>query len=368
MAAANSTTSTPSHHASKRVLIIRPSALGDVARTVPVLTSLRKHFGSSARIDWLVNKPFIDIIAHHPAITNVIPFDRTALKKFCRSPRATRLGLALAKQLRSTNYDLVFDLQGLARSGLLTFLTRSKRRIGYRAARELAWLGYNTRHPLPHNTPHTVDQMLALLQAEGIKSDDDLSLYTSIADDDWTLSYLHQNNAKPNRYICIAPTARWQCKCWPIDRYAEISKRLLEAQSLGKHIVLLTAPSEQSSAEAFINTFQSLGGSPSQILNPTTSIGQLMSLIKHCRLVVCNDSAPLHIAVGFNKPITTIFGPTDPNFVGPYRRLETVVRPIETINPDFVFDYRSHKNDQSLIAKVTTDEVWQNLQQQIPSL
>src|SRR5687767_11916318 len=96
----------------RRILIIRPSALGDVARTVPALVSLKRAFPQS-QIDWLVNDTFVDAIAHHPDLHEVVPFPRKRLSRFGWSPGATREGLRYFAELRRRGYDAVYDLQGL---------------------------------------------------------------------------------------------------------------------------------------------------------------------------------------------------------------------------------------------------------------
>jgi ADP-heptose:LPS heptosyltransferase len=79
---------------------------------------------------------------------------------------------------------------------------------------------------------------------------------------------------------------------------------------------------------------------------------------------VCNDSAPLHIAVGFSRPITAIFGPTNPALVGPYRREDSVVQPADADHLRVV-NYRRFRNDQSLISKIGVEEVWKKIQEQL---
>ena len=99
----------------RRILLIRPSALGDVCRTVPVLVSLRRAW-PDAEIDWLVQDDFAPAIMHHPDLTRVLPFMRRDLGKSIARGSFGPLAQFVA-QLKRAKYDLVFDLQGLARSG-----------------------------------------------------------------------------------------------------------------------------------------------------------------------------------------------------------------------------------------------------------
>jgi len=322
--------------ADQRILIVRPSALGDVCRTVPCLVSLRRAF-PAATIDWLVNAPFAPAIASHPMLDGVVPFHR---KDF-----SLGRGLALARRLRAGRYDAAYDLQGLLRSGLLTWLTRAPRRIGFANAREGAAFGYNRRHALDP-TRHTVDRMLGLLEAEGIEPVRDLRLYVGGEDAAWLDQFIAEHDARglADGYTCIAPTAQWRCKCWPLERYAEL------ARSIEGPIVVLAAPHEHEQVRPLLDE---LGA---RAVLPRTTVGQLVALLSRCRLLVCNDSAALHIAVAFDKPIVSIFGPTDPALVGPYRRPDVVVQPPE-MTPAQMQSYRRHKDDQSLIGRVTVRQV-----------
>lgn len=342
----------------KRVLIVRPSALGDVCRTVPALVTLR-HTLPSARIDWLVNETFADAVVAHRDLNGVIKFPRDRFAAMWRRPWRLREAIAWSRRLRGPGYDLAIDLQGLFRSGLFTRLTRAPQRVGYANARETAHRAYNSGHHVDGNL-HAVDRMLALLAAEGCQPQHDLRLYLADADAQWGERYLLQHIGEDEPFVTIAPTARWRCKCWPIDSYITIAKRLLDAGHLGRRIIALSAPDERANAQPLVDA---LGD---RVLFPVTTVGQMMAVVSRASLLLCNDSAPLHVAVGFNRPIVTIFGPTDPALVGPYRRGETVVQPpgIDHMN---LSRYRRHRDDQSLISRVSVEMVWDKLIEQVES-
>lgn len=349
----NSTT-TPS-----TVLIVRPTALGDVCRTVPALATLRRAL-PRARIDWLVHESFQDAVRHHPALDEVICFPRQRFATMAYNLRAAADAWEWAKQLRQRRYDLAIDLQGLVRSGLLTFLTGSSNRVGFANARELGWLGYNRRYRIDRDL-HSVDRMLGLIDAHGYEPIRDTRLYLGPDDRRWLQARLEQSEHQP--YAAIAPTARWRCKCWPIDRYGELIERLLERRDLPRPInraVVLATPKEESQIEPLRQRF----AGERRVEFARTNVGQLMAVISGCNLLVCNDSAPLHMGVGFARPLVTIFGPTNPRHVGPYCRGETIVQPTD-IQASDMKNYRRHRHNQTLIAKVSIDEVWQKILEQL---
>ena len=325
-----------------------------MARSVPAAISIKKQF-PDAKLHWMVQENFADIIAEHPSIDKVIYFNRKALKSFSEFKKF----LSWIKQLRENKYDLIIDLQGLFRSGLIAKLTKAPNRLGYKNAREFAHLGYNIKYQTDHSL-HAVDQMLTLLSDAGIPTTDDLTLYTSKASQIWRKNYFDQIGVQENAYTIIAPTARWLCKCWPIEKYIQTIKQLLKTQIAGKDIMILASPDEQSQIQPIRDAFPK----HQNIHYPKTSIAQMMSLIQCARLIVCNDSAPLHIAIGFNRPIATIFGPTDPTLVGPYKRNDTIIQPSQ-ITSSQMQNYRKQKNDQTLIAKVCTTQVWSTIQSQL---
>ena len=340
----------------QRILMIRPTALGDVVRTVPVLVTLRLAF-PNATIDWLVNDTYADGVAHHPALDEVVCLPRQRFGKIFQDRRVAAEAWTWARRLRDRKYEMVFDLQGLSRSALMTWITRAPQRIGFANAREMAWLAYNRRHHIDMGL-HTVDRMLGLVAAGGHRPQIDLRLYPPPQAVEWTETFLSHHGLKDEAYATIAPTARWRCKCWPLDRYLEVARRLLDSKVAGERILILVSPDERRYAQPLADT---LG---KHALFPTTTVGQMMGLISRTRLLISNDSAPLHVAVGFARPLTAIFGPTDPALVGPYGQAESVIRPPMAPGSPPVH-YRRHRNDQSLIAQVTVDTVWERILAQL---
>jgi lipopolysaccharide heptosyltransferase I len=301
----------------KRILIVRPSALGDVCRTVPVLATLRRAW-PQAVIDWVVQAEYAAAIESHPALNEAVRFPRHRLARWWRSPAVAGELLRWLSDLGRRRYELVVDCQGLGRSGLITWATRARRRVGPRGARELGWLGYNVRHPVPRRD-HTVRQMMALLVAEGLEPVYDLRLYAAETDRAWWAERRGELGLAGEPYAVLAPTSRWRSKCWPQDRWSQLI-RPLEERGL-RRAVLLGAPSERDQVRPIVER------EPSVIdLVGRATIGQAMAVIADAALVVAHDSAPLHMAVGFARPCVGLYGPTDPAVVGPWGADDAVVR------------------------------------------
>lgn len=330
-----------------RILIIRPSALGDVCRSVPVLVSLKRAY-PDAEIDWLVQDAFTPAVSAHPDLRAAIPFQReaVAVKRWLRADAREKLH-DLIGTLRGARYDLVLDCQGLGRSGFFAWSSRAPIRVGYANAKEFGWAGVNKRVGVPLEL-HTVDRMLALVESLGIAPVRDMRLYTP-----------PEGQSPPDprltgaRYAVIAPTSRWEGKRWPIDRFAELADALLSSK-LVDNLAIVGGRNERDQCAPLIARAQSDQRIVDLVGN--TTIAQLMGVIEHSSLVIANDSAALHMGVGFDRPIVALFGPTRTDRVGPYQRDADVIQPGPP--PPGV----SHKNTRAglaLMQRISTEQVTQ---------
>lgn len=330
----------------EKILILRPSALGDVCRSVPLLASLKRAF-PEAPIDWLVQDSFADAISAHPDLNEIIPFDRKGMGKSSKRGNLRPM-LSLAGQLRRGGYHLVIDAQGLFRSGFFAGATGAERRVGYRNARELGWLFYNERHHVD-TALHSVDRMLTLLERAGIERAEDMRLSTPGAGRDW----VDREHAElsDGRYVVLAPTSRWVAKQWPDDRFAALCARLLEHGA--PRVVLVGGQGEAAQCPELC----ALSERDDRVLNliGATPIAALMAVIERCDLLVANDSAALHMGVGFDRKLVALYGPTRVDLVGPYKREADVIQHANAGDP------MNHKADanRSLMERISVDEVAQ---------
>ncbi len=357
-----------------RILLIRPSALGDVCRSVPVLVSLKRAFPEAA-VDWLVQDSFVEAIEAHPDLHQAIPFPRKQLGRFMRTGRVDRV-LGWMRSVRRNHYDLVVDAQGLLRSGLIARGTGARVRVGYANAQEGAAILYTDRHHIDRNL-HAVDRMLALVEAAGVEPIADMKLYTSES------ARSEAETLCPDPTVVIAPTSRWAAKRWPIDRFADLTERLLESRcpdppssarresqcpdppssarresphhapktAGGGTIAIVGGPGEEEQCAPLLERF----ADEPRVVNLVgrTSIGTLMAIIERARVVVANDSAALHMAVGFGRPTVALFGPTAVARVGPYQRQPEVIQHLE---PGDTLDHKDAANVQ-LMERIRVEEV-----------
>src|SRR5262245_16858641 len=126
----------------RRIVLIKPSALGDVVHALPVLTALRRRF-PAAHLAWVVNRTYEPLLRGHPDLDETIPFERGRRGVWS----ALKYNAGFLAGLRRRRFDLVVDLQGLFRSGLMTLATGAARRVGLASAREGASWFYTDRVP-----------------------------------------------------------------------------------------------------------------------------------------------------------------------------------------------------------------------------
>ena len=231
------------------------------------------------------------------------------------------------------------------------------RRIGFANAREGAWLAYNEKHAFARDL-HTVDRMRGLLDAAGFPGPADLRLYVPEAA---VATVAEQTSGWDGPYACLAPTARWGCKCWPVERFAQVGVHALTTGRV-QRLVVVASPSERAAVRDGFDAALP-ADLRERVLYPDTTVGTLMAWIAGAQALLGNDSAALHLAVGLNRPTVSLFGPTDPARVGPFNwepdhapaAKHRVLRAPDTVGK--TIKYRRHKDDDTLMRGIGLDQV-----------
>jgi lipopolysaccharide heptosyltransferase I len=342
----------PLRIAARRILIIRPSALGDVCRSVPVLDALRRA-APDGSLHWLVQAEFAPVIQSHPALDGIVPFPRSAWRGLLGRPDRWKSVVSFLRSLRRGRFDLVIDCQGLARSGLMALATGASRRVGDRSSREGAWLTYTDAVSVPDGV-HEVDRMLALAAAAGAEPDGAIDLYVPPeAADRWTRR--RRDLGLDGQYVVLAPATRWASKAWPAGYWSSLGRQLLDMDA-SLRLVLVGSPGEQAVSGAVA---AGLHGVANRVidLSGRTCIGELMALIEDATLTIASDSAPLHMAVGLGGRYLGLYGPTDPAVVGPWHGEDKII--VAPRDPDEHFDYRNASLGDSVMRRIGIGDVFE---------
>ncbi len=298
------------HDAPSRILIIKPSALGDVVHALPVLNLLKRRW-PEARISWLVGSQFANLLEGHPQLEEVIRFDRHRFAQVWWNPKALLELLKFGFGLRRRHFDLIIDLQGLLRSGLTTRLARSPIRVGFRNARELAWIFYTHRVNADLNA-HALDRYLRVADQLGCDRAPVEFVFPATRDDGAAVERLVPND-RP--FAVLLPGTNWPTKRWPVEYFAALVGPLKQRYNFAS--VVAGGGDASNLARQIHGAFDLTG---------RTTLRQLVALLQRAEIVIANDSGPMHIAAALGRPLVTMFGPTNPARTGPWGRDDTVVR------------------------------------------
>lgn len=294
-----------------RILLIKPSALGDVVHALPVAATLHRRY-PNIPLDWLVEEEAADIVRGHPALSGIVVSGRKRWLRELRNPARVRATLCemreFAAELRGRGYGAVLDLQGLLKSAAYVLATRAPIRVGFAEGREGA--SWFLTHPVaaPPQPVHAVERYLRLAAAvDAAEAVRDFSIATGEADRAVARLYLA---TVPRPRVALHPAARWPTKLWELPRWRELAASLL-AEGIG---VILTGSRGDADMAAAISSGMR---PPVPSLVGRLSVKQLAAVLRDVDAVVSVDSGPLHIACAVGTPVVALFGPTDPVRTGP---------------------------------------------------
>jgi heptosyltransferase-1 len=303
----------------ERILIARLSAMGDIVHSLPAVAALRQAF-PEAKIGWIIDERWVELLAARSAIASpqrsaekplvdaIHTFDVRSWRKnpFSASSRANSRNLLA--QLRAQKYETAIDLQAAIRSALLNWLSRAPERVGFAKPRELPAKMFYTRSV---ETPavHVVEQGLQLANAisGGSQGKAEFPLPCDAEAARWRDKLLAGLGAA--RFVILAPGAGWGAKCWPAERYGEVARALSKD---GFKILINAGPGEEVLAQEVAGASQSAA----QVIS--SSLSQLLALIRRASLFVGGDTGPLHLAAACGVRVLAIYGPTNPARNGPY--------------------------------------------------
>jgi lipopolysaccharide heptosyltransferase I len=297
-----------------KVLILKPSSLGDVIQALPVARLIKRHLPHS-EIYWWVDAGLAPLIEGDPDLAGVIRFIRRGWSR----PENLRQFVRDLRWMREQHFDWVIDLQSLARSGAVAWLANGKKLVGLDEPREGARGFYDVAVQRPSWHTHAVDWYLRTLPAL------DVPVTTGF---NWIPEHPHVATAVRekwpvgnSRWVLLQPGARWENKRWPVENFIAVAKQLSAGDPALRFAVL--GGRDDAPAGAAISA-----ALPGRCLDLTgkTSLPEMIEWVRLGTLMITNDTGPMHVAAALRKPLVAIFGPTAPERTGPYGQLESVVR------------------------------------------
>ena len=335
-----------------RVCLIKPSSLGDVVHALPVLTALRELW-PHAHLAWVVNRGLRGLLDGHPDLDEVIPFDRSALRIGAGGVASVARFLL---DLRRRRFDLVIDLQGLLRSGVMALATGASVRVGLAGAREGSNLCYTHRVESPRPEAHAVDRLLAVAGAFGADiSRPTFRVAIGPEDDSWAAAMLKD---RPRPLLAINVGARWLTKRWPPGHFAGVARRA--ALDRGAGLVLVGAPEDRPLVDSLRGE---MGRVETLDLCGLTTLPRLAAVASKVDLFLSNDTGPLHLAAATGTKVLGVYTCTSPARTGPYGPNARTVSSCVWCAPSFV------KTCPRLecMTELTPDRVWRVLADQLGS-
>ena len=301
------------------ILIIKPSALGDIVHALPVLLSLRTAF-PKAKLTWLVRKEFAPLLECCEGLDETLLFDRKGMGNWFYHPKGFKIFRDFAKQLKSGKFDLVLDIQGLCRSAIFSRMTRCSVRIGMAESREFSHLFYTHLVDRPAESVHILDTYFAALKHIGVEAClPECKLTAPGAAQDSIREKLKARQLTPKKFLALIPSSAHAYKCWPAEQFAKLAE--VFHQRYGWDAVVVGGQSDG----IYAKTIQANAASPVIDQTGQTSIPELVALFDQAGAAVSNDTGPGHIALATKTPAVIIFGNTNPLRLGPYRRPECIV-------------------------------------------
>lgn len=293
--------------APRRILLVRLSAIGDILFASPLVRALRAGF-PSAEISWLVQSEYQGLLEAHPALDGVIPVPLTEWRRLLRARRFRALGRgvrALRADLHRRRFDLAIDLQGLLKSGVLTWLSGAPERLGLGAREGSQWL-MTQRLPRGGEPDLIGSEYRFLAERLGLPVGA-FSMEVGLREADETAARgrLAQRGLT-EAYAALCPFTTRPQKHWVEGRWGVLAERL--HRDLGLRSLLLGGPGDR------VRVAGLLGQAEGTVLDLVgqTSLGEAAVLIKGAALVVGVDTGLSHMGIAFARPTVLLFGATCP--------------------------------------------------------
>lgn len=317
-----------------KVLIIKPSSLGDIIHAAPAVERIAAA-APDIHLTWVAKEVYVPFVQGLPGVDEVVSFPR---QRFRAGRFPLFLPEAIAWSGRLRGFDLAVDLQGLQRSGLMARLSGAQERFGPRDARELAWLHYDHPIEIPAGIRHAIDRLDFLADAVIEQS---AVLATARGSHERTKDRADPEGSPfrlpipdashreaesllggAQRLVALCPGTRWESKRWPVSRWARLVRELTRELPDVRPVILGAADERDLSREILS---QADASAPLDLVGKG-DLWTTAAILERAECVVALDSAQLHLAAAVGTPTVSLFGPTDPLRFAPRGEEHRVLR------------------------------------------
>ena len=297
----------------ERILVVKLSAIGDIIHTLPAVSALRRAY-PNAWLAWMVEKTGANLLRGNPDIDELITIDTRAWR--ANWWVGLRHAWYVTRHLRSANFDLCIDFQGLLKSALFAYLSGAPQRLGFarqRCREPLSALLTNLHGPSQNPDVHIVEQLVELLQPLGIKTGERrFTIPVSEAEVHFAARVWRELGfASGVPVVVLNPGAAWETKRWGEANFARLNDALIRRYQV--KTLLAWGPGEEPLVQRVARAT-----SYTPAIAPATTLLQLAALLSHCAVCVSGDTGPLHLAAAMGTPTVALFGPSNPQRNGPY--------------------------------------------------
>lgn len=329
--------------------------MGDILHALPAVTALRTTHPEWV-IDWVVEPMWSALLTAQAGI------GRDTKAEFPKQPIVDRVYFAATRKwrhnllahetrneigalrgaLKEEHYDAVVDFQGAVRSALIGRMARSRRYVGEAKPREAAAKMLFTERVATQGV-HVIEQdveVAAAIAGDELRAAQPMLPFDQRAEE-WADKLIAEGSSGPA--VLINPGAGWGAKRWPVERYADVARGLLNR---GFRVFVNAGPGEVMLADTVVKR---TGGGAEALL---CSIEQLIAITRRVRLAIAGDTGPLHLACALGRPVVGIYGPTDPSRNGPFGTVFKVFR-----SPESRRDHSRREEPEAGLLTISVDEV-----------
>jgi len=338
-----------------RILIIKTSALGDIIHALPVLSYLHQA-APGARIDWVVEEAFQELLSGNPLIDRLIT---VAFKRWRKSPFALHTLREVGdfrRYLQEREYDIVFDIQGNLKSGLVCWLANSQRKIGF--SREHLQESLNSLFTTQQvafrpEDCHARDRYLRIVSHpfDRAASQQELTtdIYTSPEDDGAAQAIITSSAASGPVFLVHSGTT-WQTKLWYEQGWTDLATRLLVTFPASSIMFSWGNESEQRVVRRIV-----AGIGDRSIILERLPLKRFIALLKKVDLVVGGDTGPVHLAAAVGTPTVSFYRCTDGSLNGPCGENHAIVQSPLTCTKCL---NKSCERDSECSHSITVDDMY----------